>query len=1168
MRIGTIFGLVCLSLFGAANGFAQSYQGGVRGAVSDTAGAIIPGVEVALINEGTNVSRETVTNETGQYVFASVSPGTYKLRASLAGFKTYERSGLTIGTQQFVTLDIRLEIGVISDEVSVIADSPLIETSSANTATALPQQILSTLPNTGRNAFMMALTVPTVVHVGDPFYVRQQDQTNATRMSLGGGPIRGNNYLIDGVPVTDLRNRTAFFPNIEAVEEVKVQVNTYDSEMGRTGGGVFNTTMRSGTNQWHFEGHLQNRPWQWKARNFFETTSDGSPFKRVEFDYWLYGGSAGGPIFKDKTFFWATTEGYKTGTPWTLKMQVPTALEKQGDFSQTRTTTGAPIVIYDPTTTRTDPNNPGRFIRDPFPNNVIPANRINPVARQLMQFWPAPKSTPANAFGADNFINTDVLHDIANQFTVKVDHTFNTKHMLAGTLAWYDSKEPFQLHFRGTPAEIADRNNYKLFRTVWAPVLNYTWTPDPTTVITARYGTNTFDDDCLPLYDDYDLGKLGFDSAYVSALQTKLIPRINLSDGFREIGSNTNIHIKWISHNLLGNYSKFFGRHNFKAGGAYRQIGVDFFDLSTNPGTFTFNRIFTQLDPNVANSAQGHPIASLLLGYPASGSIEVATPLQFYTRYYAGYFQDDFRFSTALTINMGLRYEYETDIMEKNNHLLVGFDRNAKNPIADKVTDPVLRDRIKGGLMYAGVNGYKTHQGDPQTMKWQPRIGLAWSASSKTVVRAGYGVFYAPLQLFFPSNNAFGALGFSSSTDFLASTDSNRTPADNLTNPFPRGFQQPTGSSKGLLQNVGDSVTFIDQDNKHGYVHQYSMDIQRELPGNVIFTIGYVGSKSLKLSVGGTNSSTVNINQLPNQLLSMGTQLQQSVSNPFFGIPEAGSLGRSSTTTVGQLLRPFPQFLNVNMVRPSLGYGNYNSLIVKAERRVDRLGFGFRTSYTWAKMLENYFGESNFYGQRLGTAVDNFDLNKEYGLSFNDVPHRFNVTPMWDLPLGKGKRWASSGLADKIVGGWNISPVINLQSGFPASIYYTSTASNQNLGGGQRPNMVVGVSPCTSGSATDRLGNWFDKNAFAAAAPFTVGNAPRTLPDCRLPHQFNMDLAIRKNFKVGEVNTVSFRLEALNATNTAKFQAPESRYDNSAFGRVVAQAGFPRIIQWMIRYQY
>jgi hypothetical protein len=345
------------------------------------------------------------------------------------------------------------------------------------------------------------------------------------------------------------------------------------------------------------------------------------------------------------------------------------------------------------------------------------------------------------------------------------------------------------------------------------------------------------------------------------------------------------------------------------------------------------------------------------------------------------------------------------------------------------------------------------------------------------------------------------------------------------------------------------------------------MDVQRELPGNVVVTVGYVGSKSLKLSIGGTNSSTVNINQLPNQYLSMGAQLQQSVANPFFGIAEAGPLGRSANTTVGQLLRPYPHFQNVFMVRPSLGYGSYNSLITKMERRVDSLGFGIRASYTWAKALENYFGESNFYGVRSGTAIDNFDLNKEYGLSFNDIPHKVNISPIWDLPLGAGKRWATSGIVDKIVGGWNISPVINLQSGFPASVYYTSTASNQNLGGSQRPNMVAGVDPCTSGDTTERLGSWFNRAAFTAPAPFTSGNAPRTL-NCRLAHQYNLDLAIRKNFKVSESSDISFRLEALNATNTAKFQAPESRFDNSAFGRVAAQAGFPRIIQWMIRWQY
>src|SRR6266581_8757609 len=329
-RVGCcIFGLFILSISGSA--LAQSFQGGVRGVVHDSGGAVVPGVDITLINEATNLERSTVTNETGQYSFTFVSPGTYKIRAALPGFKTFEQSGFSIGTQQFTTLDITLQVGAVSEEVQVTADSPLVETETASTGSNLSSIVLHDLPNTGRNAFMSALLTPNVIHTGNPFYVRQQDQTNSSLLSLGGGPLRGNNYLLDGVPITDLRNRAIIIPNIESVAEMKVQVNTYDAEMGRTGGGVFNTTMKSGSNEYHGHAHIQQRPSQWAANDFF---SNRAGIPKQNFFYWLWGGSVGGPIKKDKTFSWATHEGYHTGTSWTQALTVPTELQKKGDFSQ------------------------------------------------------------------------------------------------------------------------------------------------------------------------------------------------------------------------------------------------------------------------------------------------------------------------------------------------------------------------------------------------------------------------------------------------------------------------------------------------------------------------------------------------------------------------------------------------------------------------------------------------------------------------------------------------------------------------------------------------------------------------------------------------------------------------------------------------------------------
>jgi hypothetical protein len=382
----------------------------------------------------------------------------------------------------------------------------------------------------------------------------------------------------------------------------------------------------------------------------------------------------------------------------------------------------------------------------------------------------------------------------------------------------------------------------------------------------------------------------------------------------------------------------------------------------------------------------------------------------------------------------------------------------------------------------------------------------------------------------------------------------------------------PTGNKLGLLQNVGSVVQFVDQSTKLGYIQQYSFDIQRELPGTIAFTAGYVGSRLLHMSVGAGNNTSVNINQLPPQALALGSGLTTAVPNPFFGIPDFGPLSSAATIARGQLLRPFPEFQDILMVRPSIGYGYYNALTLKAERRIDSTGVGFRVSYTFAKALDNYFGDTSFFGQRSGVALDNYDINREYGLSVNDVRHRFILMPMWDLPFGRGKRWATTGVADKVLGGWNLTPVVTLQSGIPASVWQNSNNAG-SLGGTQRPNIVAGVDPCSSGSTSERLNHWFNDGlggrpaAFTSAAGFTLGNAPRTT-NCRLPHQYNLDVALHKAIPLTEKSRIAIRVEAINFTNTPKFTAPESRWGNASFGTVASESSFPRTLQYMLRYEF
>ncbi|PYR40282.1 MAG: hypothetical protein DMF93_11470, partial [Acidobacteria bacterium] len=426
-----------LLLLVAAVAGAQQFTGGVRGEVRDQNG-VIPGVAVTLVNEATNISREVVTNAVGQYNFPAVAPGTYTLKTQLTGYKTYESKGLIVGTQQFITLDVMLQIGALEESITVTGQSPLIDTSNASTGGVLDRQALESLPAPGRNAFLIGITVPTFTPVGDPQFNRQQDQTNASRVSLGGGGVRANNYLLDGVPITELRGRAVLNPTIEAVEDVKVQVHTYDAEMGRTGGGVFNVTARSGTNSMHGSGFYQTRPVWGQSLNFFDAQTPGKTKENTGLSdayYRLYGGGVGGPIVKDRTFFYVATEGYRSGTTRNLAEIWPTANQRNGDFSRS-TISGAPVVLFNPwcrggaANARCPATGTGSIATGGlFTNATIPLTHpaVSQVGLNILKLWPTNTINgpmAQNENDQPNAIGTGFLVDQADMLTFKGEHKF------------------------------------------------------------------------------------------------------------------------------------------------------------------------------------------------------------------------------------------------------------------------------------------------------------------------------------------------------------------------------------------------------------------------------------------------------------------------------------------------------------------------------------------------------------------------------------------------------------------------------------------------------------------------------------------------------------------------------------------------------------------------
>jgi hypothetical protein len=1179
--------------------YGQTFTGGVRGVVSDANG-VIPGVTVTLTNEATNVARETVTNEVGQYNFPAVQPGTYSIKTQLTGYKTVERTGIRVGTQQFITLDLPLELGTIQETVTVTGESPLIDTTTASTGGTLDREQLETLPAPGRNAFLIGVTVPTVNPVGDPQFNRQQDQTNASRVSLGGGGVRANNYLLEGVPITELRGRAIANPTMEALEEVKVQVHTYDAEMGRTGGGVFNVTARSGTNQFHGSGFFQTRPVWGQSLNFFsEQAGETKESTGVADSYYrLYGGGIGGPIFRNRTFFWGATEGYRSLTTRGLQFVWPTARQRNGDFSQT-TAGGVPVRLFNPwcrggtANARCPANGTGSLATNgEFTNAIIPRNHpaASNVGFNLLNSWPdqtvGGATVGSNEDGNPNIGDTARLVDEADMITLKVDHKLTDAWTLSGFYLYNNTDEP------GSGIMPTDfqyiENHGEFFTTLrrrpHVLAINSTNVLNDSTVLALRYGWLTWQDQTDTAVYEPGLGSLGFSNNYVNAINEacrNMFPEL-LFDDMSDVGGWGGDLTRWTGRYAVNaTLTKLLGTHSVKAGADMRELGLQITtELSPNSaerflgGSFAFNRFFTSQAGN-----GGHDFASLLLGLPVSGSVPFNSGEgEWFTRYYGAYIQDDWRVNSKFTLNYGVRFEHEDGLREVDNRQVVAFDQEAVNPLDAIVpkTGPLAGRTLRGGLIFAGVDGAPEEQGDPPAIKVAPRVGATYAINTDTVLRSGYGTFYAPWQY---AQAQHGQIGFARQTALIQSAAESAVPVTILEDPFPAGLQQPIGSSLGLLTGVGGNIDYIDQNKGAPIVHQYSVDVQRELPGDMALTLGYQGATGRDLGFGGTNNTGLNINQIDPELARQlfpaagggwdPAPLREQVPNPFFGIAQAGELGTSPTIERGQLLRPFPQFRDVNAFeRTEGGKRQYHAVSAVLEKRLTRGSWGGRYSYTWSRLKDNQFGEDSAYQTRTAVPQNVYDLDAEYAISNFDSPHRIVLAPIVRFGSSAGPRaW--------LTGGWTASAIVELVSGSPLNAVMSQGTSDANLGlfgGRQRPN--TSGDPNTSGSDNDRVstadnpdGRWFDPNAFQNPGPGRFGDAPRTFGDARYQFRKNFDVSVGKDVRLAGTTTAQIKFEILNLTNTPKFNgsSADNAVDNTDFGLITSQRGFMRIWQISMR---
>ena len=768
----------------------------------------------------------------------------------------------------------------------------------------------------------------------------------------------------------------------------------------------------------------------------------------------------------------------------------------------------------------------------------------------MASYYPSP--TSAAAFGGNNYNASTVEYDRADQITAKGDEQFTPWWHASASYLHYGSREAsFPYWGYGNPATPGQG---MLVRHVDATQANTTLTPTHSMVVFLRYGFNRFPNRTYQLASQgIDLVKMGFPAAYVSQLPYDAFPAITMSGDVRSFGGGGLSQSSFYSHSFSGSVSKYMGRHNLKAGMDYRDIHDSGINTVT-PGTFTFSQAFTSQSATSTVAGTGASLASLLLGYAASGSATKSLPIENHVNYYGLFVHDDFRLNRKLTLNFGVRYEYETGLTSSRSTLIVGFDTHAVNPIQSQVSGITTN----GVVEYLGQNGYGFYATHPNKDKISPRVGFAWNAMKNTTVRGGYGLFWAPYTF-----SLANPLGYTYASPYVASNDGNITPANTLSNPFPNGLQNPVGNGAGLSAGLGgQTITLYDPTAHSTRVHQYSLDIQRELPWGVAVVIGYVGSVTHALNQG---TSDTNINQLPDSYLSLGSALNAKVPNPFYGTAGGVLNLASSTTTKAQLLLPYPQFGPVNLQNSSHNHALYNAVYFKAQKRLGH-SINILNTVTWSRNMDSSNGGAgNAFSSQPSTAQDMYNLGAEWARSTIDTPYRWTTAINYELPFGAGRAMLSHNkLLDIVVGGWTVNFQTTMQTGFALAI------SQNNLNGilgtsVQRPN-ATGVSPVTDGSLEDRLNNYINKAAFSAAPQFTFGNLSRTIA-ARGPGIANTDFSMFKSYSL-EHFKAQFRCEVFNLTNTPQFYGPTANINSSTFGQITQQANFSRIFQIGVRFEY
>ena len=1206
-RIGK---LLLVSTFLCAVTFAQEFRATISGHVFDASGSSVPSAKIQAVNTQTNETTTAATDSAGSYTIPFLRPGLYKITVSAPGFKQNVRDKVELEAAKVVGIDIALEVGSIGDSVTVNADAINLDTQTALRSNIVSTQQVEDMPLNARNPFMLGAMMSGVTFNGAAIWQRPFDNGAIAQWSMNGSKDSSSAYMLDGASNEGQMgsNNVAAVPIVDAVQEFNVMQNLYDAQYGRTGGGVMNVVLKSGTQQFHASG------WEYMRRqaldaNTFQNNATGAARPAHYLDQ--YGFQVAGPVYlplllkKDapvKLFYLGSFENYREGTPNPLIVSYPEKEMRQGDFSKLVNAQGAKVTIYNPLDYQNDAS--GNPIRNPFPGNVIPASQINPISKAVTSYMLDPtRAAPGGQryannnvflpgyFDADKFYNLILKFDwnfgdrnraffrhLSNDRTE--DRAGNGIDNKPGT----DGQQPFQ--------RIND-----------AYVVDWVSTVTPTLVLNARASYNRFIEKGYGRANDgFNLASFGLPSALLGQIPGQAyFGRWNFDNGYASLGRGQSNNYS-NTYEIEASATKIWRSHTMKMGFTARQINYE----QQNTGdilSFTGNQTWTSKTWNQNDTISGDGYATFLMGI-VSGSSNYPLFPWWKQIYAAPYFQDDWKVSRKLTLNMGVRLDFNQPAHEKWNRMNGPFNLNAPSPIASQINLSPIASTIpsdmqkyydalkglKGGLTFAGVGGIPSTPANFNKMNWQPRLGLAYQIRERLVIRTGFGLNYSN-----PTNDYFQTAGFSNSTNITNSIDGGRTPIANiLSNPYPTGILRPSGSNLGAGTFLGKNNSWFDSNFQTPKVWSFSFGLQYRVSQASNLDVSYVGSRSYNLNM----QKDVNLVSPDFRKLCSGTEggnanfCDSQVPNPFKGIDlfNGTSYFTSNTISRFQMARAFPQFSGF---LTQLGRNDstiwYDSLQVNYNFRL-RGGLTLLGNFTWSKQLEQW-------GYN-----DPYNNVQQKGLYSLDRPYVLKLTGIYELPFGEGKRYmpGATGLVKKLISHWEATsvffdPLVGFPSDLPANVIQLNDPRNAAGWSGTtdwKANQVRLWSPCVLRQNTDGsiapmpyataagCGSDYSKYAFlfTSTGPTSNGSGyeprytPFRSPNIRRHHAFQLDASLLKTTRITERLSTQFGFEAFNLANHNYFGRDQVNTDpnNPNFGtifpsQVSTQNQLPRQIQIRMR---